>query len=336
MINQAEKLFLLFILLLQPLNGVSYDVKAQDMYVTGTALAVGALSGYIISSAYHPAALEKAKLEQEQAEKKKKELAEQVEKEQHHAAELKRAHAINLLLQVKHTYVDEFKKMEELHKKETLLSIIKENCGMREMPLNQYHTLVSSNIEALKTIESVLPAEKQQERLTLITNLERILKAYNIQISDKAKAEKDENDAKRKNAEAEQRKVEKEQLELKKLRLEIDNIKETRNLLEIANQKLDVISTRITVSDIRETEHTQEVSAAVNALRIKQAHDHDETKKVLSQINQGTEKHFAMIFKFLEAIHNYLIPPAPPQAAQPQPVYYQYPAPTPSAPPLGA
>ena len=345
MINHITKICLIASLLFSTFQSYAVDIPftARDITIGVSALAVGIAGTAVGAYLYHPASLEKMKLEQEQEEKKKKELAEHAEKEKQRAAELHKLQALNVLLNVKHTYADEFDKLrkEKLNERDSLLNIIKENCGMRDMPLNQYHTELYQTLDSLKNIEPLLPSEKQQERLTLVSNLERILKVYNTQIADKAKLEKDELENRRKKEETEQRKIEKEQLEIKKLRLEVDSIRDTKHELAQINNNINALSNTVVVFASKQNEHSQEIMGSVNALRAKQAHDAQEIKMSILKGSEGMEGRFAVLFKLFDQARQYVNqmvsqPQQPVANPQPSysPEYYQQPMPIPSAPPL--
>ena len=307
MITHSKQLLILA-LILYPFQSSSLDFPTREVSIGVSAFAIGAFSTFIGSSWYHPAALAKKELELAQAEKNKKEQAERIEKERQHAAELERLHAENRLLYIKHTYSDEFERLrkEKLNERDALFNIIRENCGMHDLPFNHYHVVLTQNLELLRNLEMALPSDKQQERLTLISNLERISKIYNGQIADKAKHEKEDAESKRRKEETELRKIEKEQLEIRKLQLEVDTIKEEKHKLDHIHVKLDTIANKITTATGKQSEQTQEVMGSVNALRIKQAQDAEDLKKIINKGNETLETKFALLFKLFEQARTFV------------------------------
>lgn len=316
---------------------------SADFSITGRDIGIGAVAGLgmlavgiIGTSYYHPAALEKLKLEQANEEKKKKELADQAEKDRKQAIEMKKLQALNLLLNIKHTYTDEFEriKKEKLHEKDNLLTIIRENYGMQDMPLNQYYTQLVTNIESLKYAENVLPAESQQERLTFVTNLERVFKVYNNQISDKAKQEKDIAENKHQCKEAEQRKIEKEKLDAQKLRLEIDTAKsipqELNRLSEHANEAA------LKFSEIGSLIHHLKAAVARLAQEFKQTttKNQEKTELLIDQVRQYISHLIDQ--QQQKAAAPQQAPPPPYNPAYMQQIQAQLPIPfpAPSAPPM--
>lgn len=336
MITQSKKIFLLITLLVHPLQSFSFDFPfpTREVGIGASAFAIGAIGTFIGSSLYHPAALARKELEIAQTEKNKKEHAEKIEKERQHAAELERLHAENRLLYVKHTYSNEFEliRKEKLQEKE-LLNIIKEKWGMHDQPLNKYHATYIHDIELLTNLEMALPVDKQQERLTLMSNLERIDKIYNSQISDKAKHEREE-------AENKRRKEAKEHAEITLLHLKADTIKEKKHLLANLSLKVDAISNSVTTLSGKLSENSHETNGSVNALRIKLAQDIEDLKRILAKANEAMENKFALLLKQFEQIRNSVnnllsqqqaIAQTPPPSYNPE-VYPQMPKP--SAPPL--
>ncbi len=350
MIRSIKK-FLVIALITYPFQicADSFSLSGRDIGIGLSGLAAGIIGTAVAASYYHPAALEKLKFEQEQAEKKKRELVEQIQKEQLNAIELQKVRAENLILQIQHTYGDEFEKLrkEKLTEKDALLTIIKENCGMKDMPLNQYYAQLVQNLEALKIAENILTAEKQQERLRVLGNLERILKVYNSLIAEKAKIEKDAAENRRKNEESEQRKVEKEQLELHVLRLRADAIKTKQQKLTSIIEKTDAVYNKLTADSIRNAEHSNELIGVVNVLRVSQAQHAQEFIQAIKKNHERTETLFAGLFRLIDQARQYVNhlvgqqqqtpisqPPPPYSPEYVKQIQAQQALPAPSAPPM--
>ena len=345
MINTPQKTLFFTILFLTAFQADAVDMNftPREIYIGLAAIVAGGSVTAAGAYYYHPASLEKKKLELEQEERKKKEFADHTQKERQRIEELHKLQAHNIILTIQHAHKDEIEriKKEKLHEKDALLTIIRETCGMKEMPINTYYDSLTQNIASLKSLENMLCAEKEHERMQLIGNLERIAKAFHLMLSDKARQEKEESEAKRRKDEIEQRKIEKEQLEIKKLRLEVDTIKETRHDISSMRVALDALSHGVNNLHTKETEHASEIINSLNTLRVKQSHDADEIKKTLAKTNERIESKFALLFKLFDQARQYVnqLVGQPQVIAQPQPsfnseLYPQGPMPAPSAPPL--
>lgn len=324
-----------------PITSLDFKITPRDLIIGISALGAGAIASGMGAYYYHPASLEKQKRAVEYEEKKKKEEALAQEKEHVRIAELQKLQAQNVMLTIQHIHKDEIEKVrkEKLHERDALLTIIKENCGMKDMPLNTYYQQLLAHIESLKSLETMLPQEKDHERMLLIEQLERVVKLYNMYISEKARQEKDENETRRKKEELEQRKIEKEQLEVKKLRLEVENIKESRQDLYHIRTGLDALTQGFTHLQTKETERTTEIMNALYTIRAKQVQDAEEIKNNFSKTHEKIDLKFTILFRLFDQARQYVNqlvgqPPALPQPPASFTPHASPQMPAPSAPPL--
>jgi chromosome segregation ATPase len=313
------------------------EFTPRDLCIGMAALIAGGSITAAGAYYYHPAALEKKKLELEQEEKKKKELAEKAHQEEQRIAELNQHKAKNVFLTIQHLHKDEIEKIkkDKLQEKDALLTIIKENYGMKELPLNSYYQNLQQHIISLYSLENMLNGQHEQERLQLIATLERVSKTFQLLLSEKAHSEKEHADIHQKKDAAELRKREKEQLEIVKLQMEIDTLKQTRSDLSKVCTTLEGLQKLI----VKNNDSAAEIARTLNALQNRQIRDTDDIKKTLAKTNERIDSKFALLFKLFDQARQYVnqlvgqpaMVPQPPATFNPE-VYP--PAPAPSAPPL--
>ncbi len=218
-------------------------------YVSGAA-AVGAIGASIASNYWHPASLERAKLEaaqedkriQEQKERELKTIVEQEEKE--------RTKASIAFAKLRQEYAQEINALHDTTglDRNRLSTIVKSKQSIYTSRFKDYYQTLTADINLLHTLGALLNPSEKAAQVNLVTRLEEIKHIFNLKLNEEINAEQEEARRAKRQEESERRRVEREELELQARRGEVEaqkNIKKISEATHVILQKLDTLDQRM-------------------------------------------------------------------------------------------
>lgn len=224
------------------------DIK--DIGYVGGAAAIGIIGASIASNYWHPASLERARVEAAQEDKRAKAQKEIEEKRIIEQEEKERTKASIAFAKLRQDYVQE---VDALHDKtgldrNRLSNIVKSKQSIYSSRFKDYYQTLNADINMLHTLGVLLnPAEKAAQ-IHLVTKLEEIKHIFNLKLNEEINAEQEEARRLKRQEESERRHAEREELELQARRGEVEaqkNIKKISEATQVILQKLDTIDQRV-------------------------------------------------------------------------------------------
>lgn len=221
----------------------------KDFLYVGGALAAGIVGTALATHYYHPAALEKAKIAAEQADKRAKERNEREEQQRKEQAEKERIQASIILAKLHQDYAQETEALNDNKglTREKFTTIVKSKQSLYSSRFEDYYRTLISNINSLHTIGILLSSEEKNTQKNLLKQLETIKYIFNSKLNEEINAEIEEAKRIKRLEEAEERKKEREQLEIRKLRGDVEaqqTIKKTYDAVNLVMQRLESMEQR--------------------------------------------------------------------------------------------